>query len=138
MTKEDKTSGPDMEMEKVHWSEWMAGGISALLIFSLLGWIVYDIWRYNPQEADFIVGITAVNAVENGYRVTFSVTNITQTTAAQVRVVGVLDDRQGKAEASTTMFNYVASEAKANGALFFESNPTDYLLKVRVESYIEP
>jgi len=123
---------------KVHWSEWLAGGLSALLIATLLGWLGDQCYQYQPDKADFRVEVTGYTAVENGYRVAFSVFNLTGTSAAQVRVVATLGQQQGGAEQAAATFDYVASEAQASGALFFAIDPRKHDLKLRVVSYIDP
>lgn len=123
---------------EVHWSEWLAGGLSALLIASLLCWLGYHSYQYQPGKADFRVEVTGYTAVENGYRVAFAVFNSSRSSAAQVRVVGTIDEPQGGAEQATAIFDYVASQARSSGALFFSNDPRNEGLKLRVESYIDP
>jgi len=123
---------------KVHWSEWFAGVLSALLILSLLGWLGYQSYQYQPDKADFRFEVNGYTAVKNGYRVAFSVFNLTRSSAAQVHVVGTMREQQGRVEHATATFDYVASEAQSSGALFFTEDPRNQDLKLRVESYIDP
>jgi len=137
MNRQKTTKHSEPDMAKVHWSEWLAGGVSGVLIVALLGWLAYHCYQYTPEKADFRVEITDYTAANNGYRVAFSVTNLSQSSAAQVRVIGTFGE-EGQTEQATTTFDYVASEARSAGALFFENDPRDHDLKLRVASYIEP
>lgn len=128
----------DTETDTPHWTEWLVGAISTLLVLLLLAWISYDIYRYDPQRADFKVTATAIEPLKDRFRVSFDIQNISQTSAAQVRVVGELKDKTGKTEHAVAIFDYVAAEAKADGALFFKENPEGKELELQAESYIEP
>ncbi|QWK81391.1 TIGR02588 family protein [Ochrobactrum sp. BTU1] len=134
---QNKTSKNDEQSEKVHWTEWCAGAISGILIALLLGWLGYETYRYQPQEASFRLETTEITRVNDSYRVAFSVTNLSQASAAAVRVVGELDGQGGPEQAVTT-FDYVASEATSRGALFFGTNPNEGSLKLSVTSYVQP
>jgi len=138
MNRQTNTKKSMSDTAKVHWSEWLAGSLSGLLVLLLLGWLAYHSHQYVPDEADFRVEVTESKAVESGYRVAFTVFNLSQSSAAQVRVVGVLDAEQGPAEQAITTFDYVASEARASGALFFHQDPRAHALKLSVVSYINP
>lgn len=138
MNKRANSTKSDSKRAEVHWSEWLAGALSALLIVALLGFLGYQSYQYQPDKADFRVDVTNFSAVENGYRVAFSVFNLTRSSAAQVRVVGIVGEQQGGGEQAEATFDYVASKAQTKGALFFAKDPRNHDLKLRVESYIDP
>lgn len=95
MNKQINRKNNEAATVEVHWSEWLAGGLSALLIASLLCWLGYHSYQYQPDKADFRVEMTGYTAVENGYRVAFAIFNSSRSSAAQVRVVGTIDEPQG-------------------------------------------
>ncbi|GAA5629155.1 hypothetical protein Brsp05_04454 [Brucella sp. NBRC 12953] len=138
MNRKTNPKKSNSDMARVHWSEWLAGALSGLLILVLLGWLAYQSYQYAADEADFRVEVSEPEAVKNGYRVAFTVFNLSQSSAAQVRVVGVLDVEQGQTEQATTTFDYVASEARSSGALFFKNDPRAHAFKLSVASYIDP
>ena len=82
--------------------------------------------------------MTAYTVVENGHQVPFSVLNVTQTSAAQVQVVGTMSEQNGHVEKAAVTLDYVASEALSSGVLFFEHDPRNHNLELRVVSYTNP
>jgi len=138
MNRQVKSNKSHRDTDKVHWSEWLAGGLSGVLVVLLLGWLVYHSYQFQTDEADFRVEVTGSTGVENGYRVAFSVFNLSRSSAAQVRVVGTLGEKDENAEYATATFDYVASQAQSSGALFFMNNPRTHGVQLRVVSYIEP
>lgn len=127
-----------VETNTPHWIEWVAGIASTLLVLSLFGWIIHDIYRYAPGDAAFRIDIRAIEPVNNMFRVRFDIENITQSSAAQVHIAGETIQSNGDSERSSVTFDYVASEARDSGALFFRTDPRDAELTVKVEGYTEP
>ncbi|NKX17168.1 TIGR02588 family protein [Ochrobactrum pseudogrignonense] len=137
MNKRANSTKSDSKRAEVHWSEWLAGALSALLIVALLGFLGYQSYQYQPDKADFRVEVTNFSAVENGYRVAFSVFNLTRSSAARAGCRNCGRTARGGEQAEAT-FDYVASKAQTKGALFFAKDPRNQDLKLRVESYIDP
>ncbi|MGU3400028.1 TIGR02588 family protein [Brucellaceae bacterium D45D] len=127
-----------VETNTPHWIEWVTGGISTFVVLVLFGWIIHDIYRYAPGDAAFRIDVRAIEPVNDMFRVRFDIENITQTSAAQVHIAGETTVANGDRERSSVTFDYVASEARDSGALFFRSDPRGTEFTVKVEGYIEP
>ncbi|WP_343315579.1 TIGR02588 family protein [Brucella sp. BE17] len=127
-----------IETSTPHWIEWATGGISTFLVLALFGWIIHDIYRYAPGDAAFHIDIKAIEPVNDMFRVRFDVENISQASAAQVRIAGETINADGNHEQSSVNFDYVASEARDSGALFFRTDPRDGQFTIKVEGYTQP
>lgn len=130
--------GKQTESADPHWIEWVTGTISTLLVAAMFGWIAYDICRYSPEEARFEIAVTGVEGQTGQYRVKFAIHNLSMTTAAQVNVRGDLEQNGASPENADVTFDYVASESKDNGTLFFRSDPRNGTLTLTVAGYTEP
>jgi uncharacterized protein (TIGR02588 family) len=132
------TTKSQTETATPHWIEWVTGIISAALVGALLTWLACDMTRHHPSDAQFQVRPGTIAVVSGGFRVSFDITNISQTSASQVRVTGHLKTQSGNSETAVATFDYVASEAQDHGALFFRSDPHNGDLTIRAESYVRP
>lgn len=121
-----------------HWIEWLTGAICALLVTAMLGWIGYDIYRYQPEDARFEIAVTGVEGQASQYRVKFDIRNLSMTTAAQVQVRGDLQKDDATRESADVTFDYVASESKDTGTLFFRDDPRSGTLNINVSGYTQP
>ena len=127
-----------IETSSPHWIEWVTGIVSSLLVIALLGWISWDIYRYDDAKPDFELSVVSKEPVANGFRVNFDIHNITQTTAATVKVVGTVRTADEANETADVTFDYVAAESHTKGALFFNSDPQAGALDLRVVGFTDP
>ncbi|WP_333630093.1 TIGR02588 family protein [Agrobacterium cavarae] len=127
-----------METSSPHWIEWATGIISSLLVIALLGWISWDIYRYDDAKADFELSVVSVEPASNGFRVNFDIHNVSQTTAATVHVVGTLRSTDETTDTADVTFDYVAAESHDNGTLFFKNDPQSGTLDLRVGGFTDP
>jgi uncharacterized protein (TIGR02588 family) len=130
--------GKQTESADPHWIEWVTGTICTLLVAAMLGWIAYDIYRYVPEDARFDIAVTSVEGQPGQYRVKFDILNLSMTTAAQVQVRGDLQRNDAAPENADVTFDYVASESKDSGTLFFRSDPRSGTLTLTIAGYTEP
>lgn len=126
------------ESSDPHWIEWVTGAICTLLVAAMLGWIAYDIYRYQPEDARFEIAVTSVEGQSVPYRVKFDIRNLSMTTAAQVQVRGELQQDGTMQESADVTFDYVASESTDAGTLFFRNDPRRGTLNLNVSGYTEP
>lgn len=126
------------ESSEPHWVEWLTGAFCTLLVAAMLGWIGYDIYRYQPEEARFEISVTGVEEQLGQYRVKFDIRNLSMTTAAQVQVRGDLQQNGATQESADVTFDYVASESRDTGTLFFRNDPRSGTLNLDVAGYTEP
>ena len=127
-----------VETAEPHWVEWLTGGICATIVVAMLGWICWDIIRYTDEDASFEVKVASITPVSGQYRVTFDIRNTSLTTAAQVHVRGDLAGDGNTAESSDVTFDYVASESRDTGTLFFSRDPATSTLELQVVGYTNP
>lgn len=127
-----------MESADPHWIEWVTGTICTLLVAAMLGSIGYDIYRYRPEDARFDIAVTGVEGQPGQYRVKFDIRNLSMTTAAQVQVRGDLQQNDATLESADVTFDYVASESRDTGTLFFRNDPRSATLTINVAGYTEP
>ncbi|MCZ7854773.1 TIGR02588 family protein [Agrobacterium salinitolerans] len=131
-------NGKQMESADPHWIEWVTGTICTLLVAAMLGSIGYDIYRYRPEDARFDIAVTGVEGQAGQYRVKFDIRNLSMTTAAQVQVRGDLQQNDATLESADVTFDYVASESRDTGTLFFRNDPRSATLTINVAGYTEP
>ncbi|NTA39486.1 TIGR02588 family protein [Agrobacterium salinitolerans] len=131
-------NGKQMESADPHWIEWVTGTICTLLVAAMLGSIGYDIYRYRPEDARFDIAVTGVEGQPGQYRVKFDIRNLSMTTAAQVQVRGDLLQNDATLESADVTFDYVASESRDTGTLFFRNDPRSATLTINVAGYTEP
>ncbi|MFK3777831.1 TIGR02588 family protein [Agrobacterium sp. NPDC089420] len=131
-------NGKHTESAEPHWVEWLTGAFCTLLVAAMIGWIGYDIHRYQPEKARFEIDVTGVEGQPGQYRVTFNIRNLSMTTAAQVKVLGDLQQDGAASENADVTFDYVASESKDAGTLFFRNDPRRGTLSINVAGYTEP
>ncbi|MCZ7887784.1 MULTISPECIES: TIGR02588 family protein [Agrobacterium] len=131
-------NGKQMESADPHWIEWVTGTICTLLVAAMLGSIGYDIYRYRPEDARFDIAVTGVEGQPGQYRVKFDIRNLSMTTAAQVQVRGDLQQNDATLESADVTFDYVASESRDTGTLFFRNDPRSATLTINVAGYTEP
>jgi len=126
--------GGSVETAEAHWVEWLAGGVSALLVAALLGWLARDALTYRQEPPAFAIEIVSVTAEAGGYRVAFALRNTASAAAAGVEVAGTL---AGGERAGVT-FDYVAAHSGETGALFFRGDPRAGGLSLAVAGYTDP
>lgn len=131
-------NGKQLESADPHWIEWVTGTICTLLVAAMLGSIGYDIYRYRPEDARFDIAVTGVEGQAGQYRVKFDIRNLSMTTAAQVQVRGDLQQNDATLESADVTFDYVASESRDTGTLFFRNDPRSATLTINVAGYTEP
>ncbi|MFC3073700.1 TIGR02588 family protein [Shinella pollutisoli] len=123
-----------VESAEAHWVEWLAGGVSALLVAALLGWLAWDALQYRQDPPAFTVDVVSVTPESGGWRVAFEVRNTASTAAAGVEVRGTLSG----GESADVTFDYVAARSGEKGALFFRGDPRAGGLALAVAGYADP
>ena len=130
--------GRHHEPHDPHWIEWLTGIISALLIAALLGWLGWEAFTRSATPPDLSISVLATEKAKAGHRVTFDIYNSATTTAAAVTVIGRLMDGDRVIEENHVIFDYVAAESKATGAILFEADPEGRAMRIRPAGYTDP
>lgn len=127
-----------IETSSPHWIEWVTGIVSSLLVIAMLGWISWDIYRYDDSKANFELAVVSIEPVSSGFMVNFDIHNVSQSTAATVHVVGALRSADGATDTADVTFDYVAAESHDNGTLFLKNDPRLGTLDLRVTGFTDP
>jgi len=91
----------------------------------------------SPPSLD--VRVESVSPSGDGYLVRFKASNTGGSTAAQVRVVGVLGPPDAApVETSEVVLDYVPATSERRGGLFFSHDPRAQPLRLRAQGYQEP
>lgn len=128
----------NLESGKAHWIEWATGIASAFLVASLVLWIAYEAVAGEQKPPELVVHAIQVENVGSGYRVSFDIENLANTTAAAVVVRGELKDGDETVDDAEVTFDYVPAQSKSSGALLFERDPVELSMSLRPVSYTEP
>ncbi|AOF88289.1 TIGR02588 family protein [Sinorhizobium sp. RAC02] len=136
MTKSEQ--GRHRERHDPHWIEWLTGIVSALLVAGLLGWIGWEAFTREATPPDLTIAVLTTEKTGAGYRVAFDIRNAATTTAASVTVIGRLMDGDRVVEENHVVFDYVAAESKATGAILFRNAPMGRTVDIRAAGYTDP
>lgn len=114
--------------------ELMLAGISAVLIASLVGYLVVLATRSgDPRPPDVSVRLTAPARLQHGWLVRFEAINDGDEPAGQLRLELVAGD-----ERAETMIDFLAAQSSAAGGFFLTRDPTGAELAARPLGYVEP
>lgn len=130
--------GRHRERHDPHWIEWLTGIVSAILIVTMLGWVGWEAFTREATPPDLSVTVLTTEKTRAGYRVSFDIYNTATTTAAAVTVVGRLTDGARVVEENHVIFDYVAAESKATGAILFDNDPSGRTVAIRPAGYTDP
>lgn len=119
--------------------EWMAAGVGLALTLALVGFLVWEAFQKPGQvPPDVTAGLGAVTEVEGGYVAEVVATNAGPSTAAAVMVSAELKDGEETIATGEITFDYIPGHSQNRGGLFFDRDPRQYELELRVMGYTEP
>lgn len=118
--------------------EWVVAGIGAVLLVATLAFLGHQ--ALQPREEAPVPAVTVLGIEQQaaGFVVRLKVRNEARTTAADLRVAGVLRQDGRELERSDTEFQFVPGRSSREGGLFFTRDPRRHALEVRAESYQKP
>lgn len=118
--------------------EAVAGGLGAVLALGTIAILVYEGATAGDGPPAVVVQPEDVYPVENGFVLKLTVTNRGAATAAEVQVEGTLASGGEVVETSETVFDYLPSQSRRKGGLFFTADPRDHEVAVRAKGYVDP
>lgn len=119
--------------------EWGIAALGLALVVGMLVFLGHEALAGDSSPPALDVKVESVSPSGDGYLVRFKASNKGGSTAAQVRVVGVLGPAGGAPlEASEVVLDYVPAASERGGGLFFSHDPKVYPLKLRAQGYQEP
>lgn len=119
-------------------AELLVGAAGALLLLTLLGFLVYQDVTEPATPPDISVHVEAIRQAEAGYLVEVRAENHGGMTAAGLVVRGTLSNAASTVETSHIRFQYVAPLSVRKGGLYFAHDPSTLALVVHPEGYEEP
>ncbi|MGF1514442.1 MAG: TIGR02588 family protein [Elainellaceae cyanobacterium] len=119
-------------------AEWITLCASMLVLFSLIGLVLYD-WQVSQNRPPaFRVEITeSARVTEGHYYVPFSITNTGGRIARTVQVTAELQLDEAT-ETGEQQIDFLSGNERKHGSFVFSHNPQDGALMIRVASYRLP
>ena len=119
--------------------EWIAAIAGAAITLALLGFVLFKAVTATPADpAAVTLRATGVFSTSGGYVVEIEAHNRTDSTAAGLRIQGVLRSGGGELETSDTTLSYVPGRSTRRGALIFTRDPRRHALELRATGYEKP
>ena len=113
--------------------------ISLLLILSILGYLVYNVYTYKPSPPDLLVTYQHDPSEFAPYRYHVRVTNQGGETAEEVNIELVLEKAGQELEAAELQIPFSPRESEREGWVNFKTDPaTADTVIARVMSYKKP
>ena len=129
------------ENEQKHertWLEWLSGAIGLLITLGLLGFIGWQALGSSHAPPALELEVTDVAPAAGGFVVEFTAHNRSDSTASAVEVEGTLRGSAPQPVVSRTTLDYVPARSRAEGGLYFSSDPRKGSLEVRALGYAAP
>lgn len=130
--------GGQKERREPHVLEWVVGGVSALLVLAMMGFILYRALTAASEEPDLHVVAQEIGPADEGFRVGFVAFNRGSGTAAGVTVEGRIEDGGATIETHRVTIDYVPAQSERHGGLFFSHDPRRYRLRIEATGYADP
>ena len=133
--KDRSEEGPS---ESRHWVEWIVGSVGALIVAGSILFLGYQGITGNETPPSIVFRIGAIRPVASGHLVEFSLSNKGGSTAAKLRVRGLLLKDNRIVESSEATFDYAPPQSERHGGLIFAHNPRQFEIRIRAEGYEKP
>lgn len=118
--------------------EWTVAGVGLVMFVATLGYLTFDALAPEPTSPSPRIEVTSVESQDSRFLVHLRVHNAGKTTAAGLRVSGILKSGGEVLERSATEFEYIPGESSRSGGLFFSRDPSRFQLELRAESFRMP
>jgi uncharacterized protein (TIGR02588 family) len=118
--------------------EWAAAIVSAVLVLSLLGYMIREALTREARPPLIAVHADSVVATESGYLVMFTARNAGGETAAALVVRGTLAAGDSTLEESEAAIDYLPLGGSRHGGLLFTRDPRRHSLELRASGFDTP
>jgi uncharacterized protein (TIGR02588 family) len=118
--------------------EWIVGGVSAVVVVGMIGFILYQALAAGVLRPELTVVADGIVPTAGGFVVEFRAVNSGNATAAAVKVEGRLSSGERTVEASEVTLDYVPRRSEQKGGLIFRNDPRQYRLEMDAKGYMEP
>jgi uncharacterized protein (TIGR02588 family) len=137
-TKEQRNAAPSSKAPHTPLAEWIAAGVSTVIVLGVIGFLIYDGVRSPATPPDITIEIDSIGPAGPGYLVQFRARNRGRLTAAAVVVEGELVAGTGKVETAETTLDYVPAGGQERAGLYFSQDPRAGKLRLEARGYQEP
>lgn len=118
--------------------EWAIACVGLVLVVTALGLLVYKAIWGEASPPQITVRVISIVPMQNGYLVQFDAINHGGSTAEGVVIGGELRRGAEQVESSHTTVDYLPSNSKKSGGLFFVQDPRQFDFQARALGYEEP
>jgi uncharacterized protein (TIGR02588 family) len=118
--------------------EWAIACVGLVLVVAALGLLLYKAIWGEASPPQIAVRVTSIVPVQNGYLVKFEAINHGGSTAEGVVIGGELRRGTEQIESSHTTVDYLPSNSKKSGGLFFVQDPRQFEFQARAFGYEDP
>lgn len=120
-------------------AEWLTFIVSTLILFTLIGLILFD-WRVNQNRppAFRVELIDSIRVTEGRYYVPFAITNTGGRIARTVQVTAALYLANGDEESGEQQIDFLSGNERKRGSFVFGHDPQSGELVIRVASFRQP
>lgn len=112
--------------------------LGAVLAAATLGIILWDGGTDEDLPPDIVLEALKVSQISAGFVLELSAENRGNRTAAQVLVEGALTRAGEQVETAETTFDYVPTQSRRTGGLFFKQDPRLYDVELRAKGFADP
>lgn len=124
--------------ERTPIAEWTAAAIGLTLTAAVVG---YSLWEGVSGEGGapaLVLEAGEPAAAGGGFVMPVTLRNESETTAASVWIVGVLERDGRPVETRRAVFDYAPGKGEVRGGLVFQNDPAAHVLRLAVEGFQEP
>lgn len=118
--------------------EWIASGVGLVLALALIIVIAWDAFTKSGGPPAVVVEAGLTTPFENGFVLEVRVRNVSQATAAEVEIEGVLANAETIVETARARIDYAPGGSVRRAGLFFMNDPHKHVLRLRALGYAEP
>lgn len=122
-TNQEQQENPNFE--KKNYLEWSVFGLGLILILSVMGYLVYQIYTQNSIPADINVEYSLDPTQNNLYRYKLTAMNSGGETVENVVIELSLVKADSALEKSEISFQYIPKESQRIGWITFNTNPSE-------------
>lgn len=118
--------------------EWLIASISALLVATTIGYLVYDSLKQGTTPPLIEIRADSTIVVDGTYIVELQLRNSGRTTAERLTIEGTLLHGDSAVQTSTVTLDYLPARSERRAALIFSHDPGLYRLRLRPTGYTHP
>lgn len=118
--------------------EWIVGGIGALLVALIVGYLVYAALGRDETPPDVRLRVLEIRPFAESYVVRFEAENEGSLAAAQLVIEGELELPGGSLETGQATIDYLPPRSTREAALVFREDPSAGTLTLRPIGFARP